>query len=66
MNDIIRYFYEECIRKFADLRTNLYEDPGGLAEFKFSEDGKSTQMLGRTCSKKLLLSKFQRKMSRIL
>ena len=33
MNDIIRYFNEECIRKFLDLREKLYEDPENLAGF---------------------------------
>ena len=33
MNDIIRYFNEECIRKFVDLRMKLYEEPENLADF---------------------------------
>ena len=27
MEEIIRYFYEECINKFVDLRMELYEHP---------------------------------------
>lgn len=33
MNDIIRYFNEECIRKFLNLRLKLYEKPENLADF---------------------------------
>lgn len=33
MNNIIRYFNEECIRKFVDLRLKLYEQPENLADF---------------------------------
>lgn len=33
MYDIIRYFNEECIKKFMDLREKLYEEPQNLAEF---------------------------------
>lgn len=40
MNDIIRYFYEECIRKFVDPRTNLYEDPENPGCLSGSPPGK--------------------------
>ncbi len=46
MEEIIRYFYEECINKFVDLRMELYEHPENLAEF-IQNTRKETDELAR-------------------
>ena len=46
MEEIIRYFYEECIRKFVDLRMGLYQHPENLAEF-IQDIRKETNELAR-------------------
>lgn len=46
MEEIIRYFYEECIKKFIDLRIDLYKSPEDLAGF-ISATRKETDEIAR-------------------
>lgn len=48
MEEIIRYFSEECINKFVDLRMELYEHPENLAEFILNTRKETDELARRT------------------
>ena len=48
MEEIIRYFYEECIKNFVDLRMELYHHPENLAEFTTNIRKETDELARRT------------------